>query len=645
VGQRVILGTAGHVDHGKTALVKALTGVDTDRLIEEKQRGITTELGFAHLLLPGGGTAGVIDVPGHEKLVKAMVAGAFGLDLVMLVVAVDEGVMPQTREHLDICRLLGVRRGLVALTKVDLLAAQGRELEAMARDDVRALVKDTFLEGAPVVGVSARTAEGIPALVQALAALAAPVDARPFDGPALLPIDRSFTVKGFGTVVTGTVLGGALKVDDAVDLVPGGPLGLRVRGLQAYGVAVDQAQAGMRAAINLAGVDTLGARRGMVLASAGTLRPTRMIDVELELLAKAPHALKTGSKALLHLGTAMAPATVTLLDRARLEPGERAPLQLTLGAEVAAAAGQRFVLRGFAPSPGRERTLAGGAVIDPHPRRHRRHKPEAAALVEALRDGEPADRLRALYRDAGFHGARLHDLAARLALPPKIAERALALLASRGEVVIFDRAERMAIFAAHLQALAARAVAEVEAFARAHPLEPGISREALRGAVSGVAPKLFAKVIDARVEAGQLEVRGEWISPAGHASGPAGEASPMVQDLKRALAAAGLAPPSVPELAAAQRAAPAAVLAALKHLQRAGEVVRVKDDLYFDAQAISALKDRLLAYLQAHLEIDIQAFKGLVGQSRKWTVPLGEYFDAERVTLRVGDRRVLRGGA
>lgn len=643
--KRIVLGTAGHVDHGKTSLVKALTGIDTDRLAEEKRRGITIELGFAHLELPDGTIAGVVDVPGHERFVRAMAAGAFGLDLVMLVVAVDEGVMPQTREHLDICRLLGVQRGLVALTKIDLAATLGAELVDLAQDDLKAALKGTFLEGAPVVGVSSRTGEGLGALKAELAKLAAEVQERPTDGPAYLPLDRAFTVKGFGTVVTGTLLTGTLKPDELVDLLPGGRTGLRVRGVQAYGKVAPSVSAGMRAAVNVADLETAEVKRGMVLAGAGSLRPTRMLDVDLELLGVAPRALKTRSKALLHLGTAAVPATVTLLDRKELAPGERAPVQLTLGEEVAALHGQRFILRGFSSIPGRGRTVGGGTVLDPHPRRHRHKKAEAAQQVEILREGSPEARLSALWRDAGFLGASLEPLARRLALPPKVAERALSLLASRNEVLLYDRAERAGVAAEHFKALSARAEAALDTFVREHPLAPGLSREALRTSLAeGLPPKLFGRVLESLVEARKAELDGDVIRRPGGKPATGAGAAPLVQRVKETLAQAGLAPPRVSELAESLKAPQPQVAEALKLLRSEGRAVRVKDDMYFDAAAVDALRAKLVEYLKAHREIDIQGFKDLVGQTRKWTVPLGEFFDQERVTLRIGDKRVLRGG-
>ncbi|MFN7135556.1 MAG: selenocysteine-specific translation elongation factor, partial [Myxococcales bacterium] len=307
--KRIVIGTAGHIDHGKTSLVKALTGIDTDRLAEEKRRGITIELGFAHLELPGGTVAGVVDVPGHERFVKAMAAGASGIDLVLLVIALDEGVMPQTREHLDICRLLGVPRGVVVLTKADLAPELGGEWVELLESDVREACRDTFLEDAPLVKVSSRTGEGIDALKTLLGTLAEATPERPTDGPLYLPVDRAFSLKGFGTVVTGTLLSGGIAPGDEVDLIPGGAQRLRVRTVQVHGRDVPRALAGQRTAVNLPGVEARDVPRGAVAVSSGVVAPTRMLDVELDVLGAAPKPLKHRAKLLLHLGTAQLPAT------------------------------------------------------------------------------------------------------------------------------------------------------------------------------------------------------------------------------------------------------------------------------------------------------------------------------------------------
>src|SRR5512137_2103429 len=434
--QRVVIGTAGHVDHGKTALVKALTGIDTDRLGEEQRRGITIELGFAHLALPGGGVAGVVDVPGHERFVRSMAAGAGGIDLVVLVVAADEGVMPQTREHLDICRLLGVERGLVAVTKSDLLPALGADWLPLLLAELKGAVAGTFLEEAPVIPCSTVSGEGLAALREALGRLAATVSPRPADGPLLLPIDRAFTLKGFGTVVTGTILSGAVAEGDQVALQPSPPgrEPLRVRTLQVHGAQVKQALAGQRTAVNLPGLEAGEISRGQALTRAGVVPASSLLDAEVTLLAAAPRALRHRARLLLHVGTAQVQATVSLQDRGELAPGATALAQLRLAEPVAALPGQRFILRGFAKLDGRGARLAGGRILSIAAPRRRRGRPESLAQLALLAGSSIDARVAAVLAMAGPAGLSTGPLAGRTALSARALDEALVRLSARGEV-------------------------------------------------------------------------------------------------------------------------------------------------------------------------------------------------------------------
>ena len=644
--KRVVLGTAGHIDHGKTALVKALTGVDTDRLREEKRRGITIELGFAHLALPDGSVAGVVDVPGHERFVRAMAAGAGGIDLVVLVVAADEGVMPQTREHLDICRLLGVPRGLVAITKADLLPGLGPDWLPLLEGDIRAAARGTFLEDALVVPVSARTGEGLPALVAELARLAREVPERPADGPLFLPVDRAFSLKGFGTVVTGTLLSGAVAVEDDVLLSPPaqGQGRLRVRSVQVHGHSVPRALAGQRTAVNLPGVEAPAISRGQVLVHPGEVPVSHTLDVELTLLAAAPKPLRHRARLLLHVGTAQVQAAVSLLDRAELAPGETALAQLRLSAPVAALPGQRFILRGFAVLEGRGKTLAGGRVLGVGARRRRRGRPAETEQLEALARGDVEARLSVVLAGAGPAGLAADALLGRTALSPKALQGALDRLGARGGAVLFDREKRAYVAGEQARALAARLVDAVKAFHASHPLAAGMPREELRGRLPPVTdPRLFARLLAQLVEKGELVAEGDHVRQPSHraASGAAGGA--LKSNAAGVLAKGGLTPPWIAELPALVHAKPEEVAAVLKLLLAEGSAVRVSAELYYDAAAIRGLRERLVAHLKAHREITTQEFKDLVGATRKHVIPLAEYFDREKVTLRVGEKRVLRG--
>jgi selenocysteine-specific elongation factor len=646
--KRIVLGTAGHIDHGKTSLVKALTGVDTDRLKEEKRRGITIELGFAHLPLPDGTVAGVVDVPGHEKFVKAMAAGAGGIDVVVLVIAADEGVMPQTREHLDICRLLGVPRGLVAVTKSDLLPELGPDWLALLEQDIREATAGTFLEGAPIVPVSSKTGEGLERLKTELAAIAGEVPERPADGPFFLPIDRAFSLKGFGTVVTGTVLSGAVHEGDPVVFVPGDGTELRVRTVQIHGKPAASALAGQRAAVNLPGVEAESVRRGQVLCHLAEIPPAAMLDVELTLLSAAPRALKHRAKLLLHVGTAQVAATVALLDRLALEPGQTAFAQLRLAEPVAALPGERFILRGFAVLEGRGKTQGGGRILTPAFRKRRRSKAAAPAELEELRalaGPDPEVRLATVLGMAGPAGLSASELPGRTGLAPRAAQAILDRLSARGGAILFDKERRSYVAGAVGALLAKKLAVAVKSFHAEHPLAAGIGKEELRGRLPAVTDsRLFQRLLAQLVEKGELVAEGESVRQKGHAaaSGKAGGA--LKEDLAKILQKGGLTPPWLTELPALARASTDDVAAVLKLLAAEGRVLRVSAELWFDAAAIAGLKEKLVSHLKARKEITTQEFKDLVGATRKHVIPLAEFFDKEKVTLRVGEKRILRGG-
>ncbi|HYX90883.1 MAG TPA: selenocysteine-specific translation elongation factor, partial [Myxococcaceae bacterium] len=503
----MIVGTAGHIDHGKTSLVKALTGIDTDRLEEEKRRGITIELGFAHLALDDGTVAGVVDVPGHERFVKAMAAGAGGVDLAVLVVAADEGVMPQTREHLDICRLLGVRRGVIAINKCDLLTELGEEWLELLRADLETLVAGTFLEGAKTIPVSAKTGEGLAALRAELTRLAKELPERPSEGPAFLPIDRAFTIKGFGTVLTGTLLSGHLSVEDAVSLLPGVPGPLRIRGLQIHGKPAQTVAAGQRTAVNVAGIESDHVARGMVLTRHDELPPTRMLDVEVTLLPGAEAPLPSRRRLLLHLGTAQAECIVALLDQPELRPGESALAQLRLAAPIAALPGQRFILRGSKPLPGRGATVAGGRILALATARRRRG---ASELLQPLLEGDVETRVEWLLRQAGYRGLTSKELYGRSGVAPKTLDRALQILSTRGAALLVDRERRLYLSGEVFRGMTARTLAMLEAFHAREPMKEGMSKEELRQRLSHeLEPRIFARLVQGLLESRRVKSSGD----------------------------------------------------------------------------------------------------------------------------------------
>lgn len=772
-----VLGTAGHIDHGKTSLVKALTGIDTDRLKEEQERGITIELGFAHLQLPSGDTVGVVDVPGHERFIRTMVAGAVGIDAVVLVVAADEGVMPQTREHLDICELLGIRAGVVALTKSDLCEPELRELATL---ELRETLRGTFLAQAPIVPCSAKTGEGLPELVAAIAQVLATAPGRDESGLLRLPVDRVFTLRGFGTVATGTLWSGQLRVGDELVPLPGPRTEklppAKVRGLHVHGTAVSEAAAGQRTAVNLT-LPLSALSRGETLVRPGTLQAGVLLDVKLQLLGVARAPLLRRSRLLLHAGTTQRLAQVTLLDRGELRPGESAWAQLQLDAPLAAQPGDRFVLRGFAPQKNHGTTVGGGVILRVLGTRHRHGSPElcarlqetAAALANLAAPGTRTQAVRTLLRrellrrglaGTSFSGLRIAvpvgEEPLRAALRAELREGAVRELgATTGEEgtlapgvpsggAVGHPEDTTYMSRAAFDFVCEEILHAVKAHHDASPRSEGLPRESLRlqlghlgapkpsrapatqvaAASSSDArpesqptgkperqptgkperqltgkperqpagkpeppppskpdagegpkilcpPRLLHAAVEELIRAGRLVADRELLRLPAHrvVSEPAERL--LAERVVAAYLSAGLGPPRLEELgpllsapadggsrpgSGARAAAPGRPSAApavpavpalsdLKQateaLVRAGTLVRVKD-LLFHRQPLDDLRQRLVAFLKQHREINPSQWKDLVGQSRKFTIPLAEHFDAEKLTLRVGDLRRLR---
>jgi selenocysteine-specific elongation factor len=633
----VIVGTAGHIDHGKTTLVRALTGVDADRLPEEKRRGITIDLGFAELDL-GDVRVGFVDVPGHERFVKNMLAGAHGLDLVALVIAADEGVMPQTREHFDICRLLGVRAGLVVLTKSD---AVDEELLELVRLEASELVAGSFLEGAPVVAVSARSGQGLEELKAALRDSAHAAPERSGDAVARLPVDRSFTMRGFGAVATGTLVAGELREGEELELLPAGTR-VRVRGLQVHGASVREAHAGQRTAVNLGGVETAGVERGMVLAPLGRLRPTQILDARLTVLSDAPRPLRTRQRVRVHHGTAEALARVAVLEElGEVAQGSTGLVQLRLESPIVALPGDRFILRTYSP----QQTFAGGVVLDAHASKHRgRERAAARESLNAFEGADRAARLSFFVGSAGERGLPFEEAAARTGWRDDVLTAALAEAQGRGS--LFE-AEGVLVSVDVLRRLQGAAVAEVEAHHRREPLARGLARETLRERVfTHAAPEIFRAALKAAEEEGTLVSERELVRAAGHSLDLSPADAALRERLEAVYRAAALEAPTLEEAFARAGGGGARrehLRKLLQLLLDAGALVRVKEDLLFHREAL----ERLTASLREHATraperlIDVAAFKELSGVSRKYAIPLLEYFDRERVTRRAGDKRLV----
>jgi selenocysteine-specific elongation factor len=634
-GRHVVVGTAGHIDHGKTSLVKALTGTDTDRLPEEKARGITIDLGFAFLEEPDDLTIEIVDVPGHERFVKNMLAGVGGIDLAMLVIAADEGVMPQTREHFAICSLLHIQKGLVALTKTDMVEPDWLEL---VREDVAGLVRGTFLDGSPIVPVSSKTGAGVADLRAALRDLAKQVAPRATDQLPRLPIDRVFTIKGFGTVVTGTLMAGRLRVDDRVEVFPRA-LQAKVRGLQTHSHPVSDARAGQRTAVNLQGVERLAVERGDVVGLAGTLVPSVLMDGTLELLADAPRPVKTRDRVRFHTGTSEVMARVLLLDRQELEPGASAFARFRLEAPLVAMPDDRFVVRSYSPMV----TIGGGTLLDIAPPRFKRKGPALVAHLTLLREGRPEAVVEEHVRHAGVGGVRLAALSGRVPFGPERLRGLLDALQGSGRVAAVDR--DWFVHPESLERVRGLVVATLTEFHRASPLRPGISREELRGRAGAADEKVFAHLLGVLETEGVVKAERDKVRLATHAVKLTPEQQKIADRVEAEFLGAAAAPPS-PEEAMARAGLPGDEEHELfQVLIEARKLVRVKDSLFFHASALETIQDKLVALLHERKEIGPADIKDLLGISRKYAIPLLEFFDGRRVTARVGERRVLRSGS
>lgn len=636
--QSIIVGTAGHIDHGKTALVRALTGVDADRLPEEKRRGITIDLGFADLDL-GDVRIGFVDVPGHERFIKNMLAGAHGIDLVALVIAADEGVMPQTREHFDICRLLGVSNGLVVITKTDLV---DEELLALVRTEAQELVAGSFLAEAPVISVSARTGEGIEELKRTLHDRGLLVPARSGEFVTRLPIDRAFTMKGFGAVVTGTLVAGEISEGSELELLPLGTR-VRVRGLQVHGTAVRAAAAGHRTAVNLGGVDVSALARGMVLAPVARLRPTQIVDVHIEVLKNAPRPLRSRARVRVHAGAAEVLARVRVLEQGgEIIPGQSGFAQLRFESPIVCVLGDRFVIRSYSPS----RTIAGGTVLNPFAAKHRgRDAADARVRLEALMTSDRLSQVAIFTELAGLQGFSRGDITARTGWNDVAIELPLSEAKQRGTVV---DAEGMLVSKASFEQLKDLVKAEVAEHHRSQPLSRGLSRETLRERqFAHAAPELFRTVIAHLEKEGVLVSEKDTIRARAHNR----ELSPADAQLRERLAEvyqkAGLEAPSLEEAMANTAISSAERAHARKILQLlidAGLLVQVQPQLFFHRQALDELTEKLRVYAGQHepeRSIDVASFKELARVSRKYAIPLLEFLDRQRVTRRAGDRRVI----
>lgn len=633
--KQVVMGTAGHIDHGKTQLVKALTGIDTDRLKEEKERGITIDLGFAHLATEDGTQVGVIDVPGHERFVRNMLAGVGGIDLVMLVIAADEGVMPQTREHLAICQLLEVKEGLVALTKTDLVDTDWLELVV---EDTREFLKGTFLEGKPIVPVSAKTGSGLDELKKTLQTLVARVPAKHLEGKFRLPIDRVFTIRGFGTVVTGTLFSGSVRVEDRVEIYPKN-LQVKVRGLQIHNQSVVEAVAGQRTAVNLQGIEKVELARGDVLGRPGEFMPTFMLDATLQLLADAPRPLRHRARVRLHLGTSEIMGRVILLDRDELGPGDEAYVQFRLEAPAIALPHDRYVIRSYSPV----QTIGGGMLLDVQPAKHRRGEDGLATHFQRLAQGTPEDVFLHHLQLSKHQGLRLAEFLPRIEISASQLRQVAAALHRRGDARAVNADLGWYLHEQAFRRLTTELREHLATFHRQHPLRPGTSLEDLRTKVRGLDERVCLLALEVLQTQGEVVVERDRVRLASHQIALDDAREQLLRQVEAAFLAGGYQPPRVEEVFEKLQIGKGHDRELLQVLVDQGRAVRLKENVVFHREVLQKVEATLVQFLREHREITPVEFKDLLGVSRKYAIPLLEYFDSQKLTIRVGDKRVLRG--
>lgn len=632
----IIVGTAGHIDHGKTTLVKALTGTDTDRLKDEKERGITIELGFAHLCLPSGQQVGIVDVPGHERFVKNMVAGATGIDFVVLVVAADEGVMPQTREHLEICQLLGVKKGIIVLTKKDLV---DQEWLDMVTEDVQAFVSGTFLEDAPILAASSTTGEGLDEFLKVLDKMVAEVVPRSVAGPYRLPVDRVFTIKGFGTVVTGTSISGRIRLGDGVSIYPKG-ITAKIRGIQSHGQDIHEAQPGMRTALNLQGIAREYIKRGDVIATLGSLHPSYLLDLEFLYLASAGHPLKHRSPVRFHVGTTEITGRV-LLQGMEISPGSKAYIQIRLERPVAVLSRDKYVIRSYSPI----RTIGGGMILNPVPRKRKRTRPELWAELEILAKGEPHDIIEYHLRQVGVRGLTESEIAMRATVYGKKLIQELEHLLKSGRIIGLEGGEKRFVHRKVYEALKGQTEEILNTFHRGNPLVQGLAKEELRSRLFPMLKdqKLFQRLLSDLIASGKILQEKDLVQLSTHQVALGREEEEIKERLERTFKQAGLQPPSRRDAMALMEGREPVAGRIFDLMIREKVLIPLKGGLYYHHSTLDRVKDMVCSFIEREGGLEIKDFRDLTGGlSRKYMIPLLDYLDSQRITIRIGDRRILR---
>jgi selenocysteine-specific elongation factor len=630
----IIVGTAGHIDHGKTALVKAITGIDADRLKEEKERGITIDIGFANLVLDGDTTIGFIDVPGHERFIKNMLAGVGGIDMVMLVIAADESVMPQTREHLDICSLLHIKQGLTVLTKIDNVE---RDIADLVEIEVREFLKGSFLERSPILRVSSLTREGIPQLIDTLREFSKKIEPKDATRIFRLPIDRCFTMKGFGTVITGTLIAGQVHKEEEVEIFPQQRT-TRVRGIQVHGHTSNVAHAGQRTALNLLGVEVSDIERGMVLTVPGVFKPTSMFDCHLELLPSAPNAIEMRKRIRFHAGTAELMGYAVLLGQERMEPGESAFAQIRLEQPTFALPGDRFIIRQYSPMI----TIGGGEILDATPEKHRRNDRRVGEKLRVFKEGTIDDRLMAIVEEAGLQTMELSQVVARLGLVPALARERSTGLAKAGRLRVLGENPLVVVSAGVFKNGADSAAKAIREFHQANPLVQGIGREELKARVFIDASNLlFQAVLDNLVTEKKIAVSQDIIYEFGRKVTLKADEEHMREQLARRFRSLGLQAPAPDEMIDSLKLDRTTARKIIQLMVRENVLIKITEDMFVERAAVEKLVSDIKTLKSKKPKLGVSDFKDLAGVSRKYAIPLLEYLDRQRVTRRVGDERLI----
>ncbi len=639
--REIVLGTAGHVDHGKTSLIRALTGIETDRLKEEKKRGITIELGFAYLDLPCGHRLGIVDVPGHEKFVKNMVAGVGGMDIVAFIIAADEGIMPQTKEHFEICRLLGVKEGIIVLTKKDMVEEEWLE---MVEEEVREFCEDSFLAEAPLVHVSSITGEGIDELKGLLDTFVAGQEFKEAYGPFRLPVDRVFAMKGFGAVVTGTSVSGRITVGEDLQFYPL-EKAAKVRGLQVHSSDMEVVEAGHRTAINLQGVDREDIDRGMVVASPGCLQAGYMLDCNFLYLASNGKPLKHRARVRVHLGTAEKMARISLLEDDVLRPGQEAFVQLLFEELVAVWPGDRYVVRSYSPVI----TIGGGEVLGNQPPRKRKRLTVADRqnnheIFKVLQNGEVEEKIQLFLIESKARGITARELAIRLGIFGKHLKKALNGPLSAKKIVVVDSSSQRYLAVSVSEEIKKDILQRLKEYHQQNPLQTGLSKEELRSDIGRrMDQKVFRFCLAELLKKNEVVQEESLIRLASHQVALQADEKKLQRELVEWYQGKGLATATVKETGEHFSDYPATLVKeVLALLIREEQLVKISEILYYHKSAIEQLQKDMIAFISREGEIDAPRFKNLTGLTRKFSIPLLEYFDRIKLTIRVGDKRILR---